>query len=101
MVYEFLDASETCPHWPGIKADQMTYFSYLTFAWAYILSSRWVEVFKNAGEKPSMQQSEKIDSNNFWKVIAGQWWQATIIRGGITFYAPWCLMRQDVASKSF
>ncbi len=41
-----------------------------------------------------MNQSENIEKGTFWKVVIGRQWQATMIRGGKTFYAPWCTGRR-------
>ena len=73
-------------------------FSQLIVAWTFILSSWWVEILKDAGEMAYLQQSEKMNGCNFWKVVAGQQWRAVVVRGESTFYAPWCLGRHDAAS---
>lgn len=97
VICEFSDASDACSYWPGIEVDQIKYISQLVVAWTFILCSRWVEILQSAGEKAYLQQSEKVNDCNFWKVIAEQRWRAIIVRGGSTFYAPWCLTRHDTA----
>ena len=99
MGYEFINTSKMCPYWPGIGADRAQYLSYLIFGWTYILSSRWVEILQATGEKVFLQQSEELNHHNFWEVVAGQHWQASIIRGEKTFYAPWSLTADDAAPR--
>ena len=96
IKYEFLGASEPYPYWPGIESHRAKYISSLIFAWTYILCSRWVETLKDSGENVALQQSENVDSNNFWEVVIGQHWQAIIVRDEKVFYAPWSLTRHDV-----
>lgn len=93
LAYEYSDASENAFPWPGLQPDQTKHLSRLILAWAFILSSRWVEILTAAGEKAAMNLSENIEKGTFWKVVIGRQWQATMIRGGKTFYAPWCACR--------
>ena len=95
VTYEFLSASESCPHWPGIELDRARYLSSLMLAWAYVLCSRWVETLQDFGEQATMRQSENINSDNFWEVITGQKWQAVIVRDDKSFFAPWTLTKHD------
>lgn len=95
VIYGFLGASESYPFWPGKNIHQARYISSLMFAWAYILCSRWVETLRASGERVTLRQSENINSNNFWEVITGQEWQASIVRCDKSFYAPWSLTRHD------
>ena len=95
VIYRFLGASESYPCWPGKNIHQARYISSLMFAWAYILCSRWVETLRASGERVTLRQSENINSNNFWDVITGQEWQASIVRCDKSFYAPWSLTRHD------
>lgn len=88
---KFLGTSEACPYWPGIGADRAHYLSYLIFGWTYIVSCRWAEILQDAGEEVLLRQSEELNHRNFWEVVAGPRWQAIIVRGGNTFYAPWSL----------
>ena len=98
VTYEFLSASETCPHWPGIELDRARYLSSLIFAWAYILCSRWVETLQDFGEQVTMRQSDNINNDNFWEVITGPKWQAGIVRYDTFFFAPWTLKKHDADS---
>ena len=95
-IYELLNA---CPCWPGIEAGQSKYFSNLIFAWTYILSSRWVEILKDMGEKAYLHQSEETDCKNFWDIAGGQRWQATMVHGGNAFHAPWSLIEEGTATR--
>lgn len=97
--WEYLDASEDTSLWSGHQASQMKHLSRLILAWAYILSSRWVEILKTSGEKASMQQSEGISRDNFWEVIIERRWHAIVIRSDKVFYAPWSVERQTAASS--
>lgn len=72
----------------GYRADHMGHFSRLVLAWAYILSSRLIEILRTAGEDALMIQCEALDSDNFWDVIIGCQWHANLIRGGKIFYTP-------------
>ena len=65
--------------------------------WTFILSSQWVEIVKDAGEKANLQQSEEMINYNFWKGVAGQQWRAIIIRVESIFYTPWCSARHGAA----
>ena len=97
--YVITNTSEICPYWPGIGAEQAQYLSYLIFGWTYILSSRWVEILQDTEDKVFLRQSEKLHHHNFWEVVVGQHWQASIIRGEKTFYAPWSLTADDAAPR--
>ena len=97
--YNFIYTPEIRPYWPGIGAGQGQYLSYLIFGWTYILSSRWVEILKDAGEKAYLRQSEELNHRNFWEVVAGQHWQANIIRGEDVFYAPWSLTADNAVPR--
>ena len=94
LACEYSDASENTFPWVGHQSDPIEILSRLILAWDFILSSRWVEILTAAGEKAVMSQSEKIEQETFWKVVIGRQWQATMIRGGKTFYAPWCTGRR-------
>ena len=89
LACESSDASENAFPWAGLQPDQMEHHSPLILAWVFILSSRWVEILAAAGEEAAMNQSEKMEKGTFWKIINGRQWQATMVRGGKTFYAPW------------
>ena len=93
LACEYSDASKNAFPWAGLQPHQTKHLSRLILAWAFILSSRWVEILTAAGEKAAMNQSENIEKGTFWNVVLGQQWQATMIRGGKTFYAPWCTGR--------
>lgn len=95
MVYEFLSASEPCQYWPGIEGDGARYISSFIFAWAYVLCSRWVETLRDSGEEVILQQSENVNSDNFWEIVTGQLWQAKIVRDNNSFLAPWSLVRDS------
>ena len=97
--YDFINAPKIRPYWPGIGADRAEYLSYLIFGWTYILSSRWVEILQEAGEKVFLRQSEELNHRSFWEVVAGQRWQASIIRGEGIFYAPWSLAADNAAPR--
>ena len=99
LACEYSDVSENAFSWPGFQPDQIKHLSHLILAWAFILSSRWVEILTAAGEKASMNQSEDIKEGTFWKVVIGRQWRATMIRGGKTFYAPWCTGQHNEALK--
>lgn len=99
LACEYSDAWESTLLWPGPQADQMKHLSRLVWAWAFILSSRWVEILNTAGEKALMYQSENINTENFWEVVIGRQWQATMTRGDKTFYSPWCMERHGVARE--
>ena len=99
LTCEYSDTLEDTLPWPGLQADQMKHLSRLIWAWAFILSSRWVEILNTAGEKALMNQSENINRENFWEVVIGRQWQATMTRGDKTFYAPWCIERHAVAPE--
>ena len=98
-TYSSISSPEAYPYWPGIKAKRNGYLSYLILGWAYILCSRWVETLKDSGEDTFMRQSGEINDNNFWEVVAMRPWQAGIVRGGKTFYAPWSLTNSGVVSS--
>lgn len=97
--YCFINPSGFHPYWPGIGADRAPYLSYLIFGWTYIFSSRWVEILQDAGEKVFLRQSKELNHHNFWEVVAGHQWQASIVRGQNTFYAPWSLTAENAAPR--
>ena len=99
VTYEYINTSETCPYWPGIGADRAQYLSYLIFGWTYILSSHWVQILQDTGEKVYLQQSKELNHHNFWEVVMGKQWQTGIIRGEKTFYTPWSLTADDAAPQ--
>ena len=57
------------------------HFSFLVLAWTFVLSSRWVEILKPAGEQACMTFSKEGSMKDFWRLVARQQWQAIIIRG--------------------
>jgi len=65
LTCEYSDALEDTLPWPGLQAVQMKHLSRLIWAWAYILSSRWVEILNMAGEKALMNQSENINTTSY------------------------------------
>ena len=77
----------------GLPADQMKHFTRLVLAWAFILSSRWVDILTAAGEEVSMTLQDNVDGEGFWEVIIEQQWEAMMTRGQDTFYAPWSIQR--------
>lgn len=96
VACEYLDAGEEHAFsWPGIQVGQMKHLSRLILSWSFILSSRWVEILCAAGEKASMRQNE--NSDNFWEMVIGRQWEATVTRGKNTFYAPWCVEKLPAA----
>lgn len=72
-------------------------FSALVLAWSYILSSKWVETLKNAGEEAYLQQCCEVDEDNFWDVIIAPW-QALLICNGTTCFAPWACNKAGLAT---
>ena len=91
LTCEYVDGEDNTLPWPLLPADQWKHFSRLIWAWAFILSSRWVEILKIAGETASMKQSKNVDRENFWDVVVGPQWHATLSRGGQVFFAPWTM----------
>lgn len=94
-VYVFEDG----PIWSVSKTAGTSHFSILVFAWTYILSSRWVEILKSAGEKAFLLQNQEINRDNFWSLIVGQEWQATVVCGEKPFFAPWSLTNHTKVSR--
>ena len=94
-----LDVSKDTVPWTGFPPDQTKHLPRLILAWAFILSSRWVEILTAVGTKTAMNQSEKFEIGTFWKVVIDGQWQAIMIRGAKTFYAPWCMGRHVVAPE--
>ena len=98
LACQKLDVSKNTFPWAGFLPDQTKCLPRLILAWGFILSSRWVEILTAAGEKVVMNQSERIEKETFWKVVVDQQWQAIMVRGSQTFYAPWCMGPSFVAS---
>ena len=71
MAYKFLDASEARPYWLGIRADRAHYLFYFIFGWIYIFSYKWVEILQDTEEEVLLRQSEELNHQNFWEVVAG------------------------------
>ena len=66
---EKLDISRNTFPWAGFLPDQTKYLPRLILAWAFILSSRWVETLTAAGIKTAMNQSEKTEKGTFWRYL--------------------------------
>ncbi len=95
-TYRSISSPKDYPYWPGTKAERNGHLSYLILGWAYLLCSRWVETLRESGEDVFMLQSGEINDTNFWEAVAIRPWQAGIVRGGKTFYAPWSLTSPDL-----
>ena len=52
-----------------------------------------------AHQKAFLRQNEELNHLNFWEVVAGQHWQASITRGEDVFYAPWSLTADNAAPQ--
>ena len=69
----------------------MRHLSRLVWAWAYILSSRWVEVLVRGGEEATVNQTEHVNEESFWEIVVDRPWLATINRSKGIYYAQWCI----------
>jgi len=96
LTCEYTMASAHTSLWPGDQGTSMKHLSRLIWAWAYILSSRWVEILIRWGEEATMNQTEPINEKNFWEIVVDRPWLATINRSEGTFYAPWCMQQHAV-----
>ena len=72
------------------------YLTSIALAWSYILSCRWVEILRNAGEKSSLShdQGDEI-TTSFWDLVIQSRWSAQVNRGKRPSYAPWMLRRES------
>ncbi len=93
--FEFTESLEAWSPWLGTQAE-WGHFSFLILAWTYILSSRWVETLRMAGEEAYMKLSKEGSVKVFWELVVEQHWQASIVRGETTFYAPWSLVNHAI-----
>ena len=75
-------------------------FSALILAWSYILSLKWVETLKDAGEEAYLQQSYELNEHTFWDVVIAPW-QALLIHNGTTYFAPWSCNKVELATMYF
>lgn len=100
LTCEFSGASADTALWPGDQGTSMRHLSRLIWAWAYILSSRWVEILGKWGKEATMFQTEHINGENFWEVIVDRPWRAITNCDEGTFYAPWC-MTQDAVTFEY
>lgn len=112
--------------WPGVQGlpsyDQGNYLSVLFFAWAYILSARWVELLGCSADhecsmvlntlgaetlpKSDKQPVFEIDIGNdaceeeifWWRTIlcSGDGWDATTKYKGHIYLSPWSVSAKDV-----
>ncbi|KAJ5544130.1 hypothetical protein N7494_005409 [Penicillium frequentans] len=113
--------------WPGVQGlpsyDQGNFLSVLYFAWAYILSARWVELLgcsaehecsmvpttlgaENSLPKPEKQPVFEIDIGNdvceeeifWWRTIlcSGDGWNATVKYKGHIYLSPWSVSAKNV-----
>ncbi len=93
--FKFTEGSECWSPWIGTLVD-WDQFSFLVLAWTFILSSRWAETLRVAGEETYLKFSKDGSMKNFWGLVVEQQWQASIVRSGKNFYAPWSLVRLDL-----
>lgn len=124
-----VELSEDAPFsvWPGVQGlsgyDQRNYLSVLYFAWAYVLSARWVEllgrsaghechmIYNAQGSESNMPRQDKlrkinIDIGNdaseeevaWWHAIlcSDGGWDATTKYNGHVYLSPWSVSSKDV-----
>ena len=94
-TFELGEATGAWSPWPGTQRD-WEHFSFFVLGWTFIISLRWVETFRMAGEETYMKFSKDASLENFRELVAKQQWEATIIRGETIFYAPWSLRRRGL-----
>lgn len=113
--------------WPGVQGlsgnDEGNYLSVLFFAWAYILSARWVELLGRSAdhechmayiapevedEPPHLDQQPKIqidigddacnDEVLWWYAIlcSDKGWDATTKYNGRLYFSPWSVSAKNV-----
>ncbi|KAJ5789864.1 uncharacterized protein N7518_006875 [Penicillium psychrosexuale] len=119
-----VELSEDAPlsDWPGVQGlsgyDEGNYLSVLYFAWAYILSARWVELLNRSADhechmgyttdriegrlpQPNNQSLVQIDIGHdaseeevrWWQAILGsdEGWDATVKYNGHVYLSPWSI----------
>ncbi|KAJ5333011.1 uncharacterized protein N7506_006794 [Penicillium brevicompactum] len=109
----YVTLSEDSPFsdWPGTQglpgSDKGNYLSVLYFAWAYILSARWVELLDTSadhschmaytpeGANGSLPHSDKqssidIDIGNNWQsILCSDGWDASVTYDDRIYLSPW------------
>ncbi|KAJ5562398.1 hypothetical protein N7535_003139 [Penicillium sp. DV-2018c] len=115
-----VELSEDSPlsEWPGVERlpgyDKGNYLSVLYFAWAYIISARWVELLDRSAdhechmdynpdrmEDPSPQSGAKLDIGDdaceeevlWWRAIlcSNDGWNATVKYNNHVYVSPWSI----------
>ncbi|KAK2865052.1 hypothetical protein FQN49_003954 [Arthroderma sp. PD_2] len=74
----------------------------VVLAWSYVLSCRWAEVLRQAGEEAVLRhaQGEELDSS-FWHLVTHSRWSAQVeIAAGGTSYSPWMMREKSNTAKS-
>jgi hypothetical protein len=80
----------------GLVRDRSGYLTSITLAWSYVLSCRWVEILRCAGEKSSLWhgRGEEV-TKHFWDLVTRSRWMAQVNREKGTFYPPWMLRKEN------
>ena len=63
----------------------------LVLSWSYVLCCRWVEILQGSGEKAVLHHPPTDAANDFWEIIHGEQWHATVEHKGRIYYAPFML----------
>lgn len=93
--YSFMDVNQqTELQYPGLATDRLSQLACLVLSWSYILSCRWVEILKSAGEKAQLRHSPGYNLDRFWDLILEDQWDAVFFRNGKFFCAPWVLQQE-------
>lgn len=76
------------------------YLTSVVLAWSYVISCRWVEILKRAGEDSQIlhDRTTQID-NCFWDIVTQGRWKAHVKRDDGVFYSPWMMRREGDKRK--
>lgn len=75
----------------GLPLHLLQHFTRLVLAWSYVLCCHWVEILQGCGENVAILRPETSAADNFWEMIRGEQWQATVTYDKKIYYAPFML----------
>ncbi|BAE54614.1 unnamed protein product [Aspergillus oryzae RIB40] len=85
-----------------VKPLRSGYFTNIVLAWSYIISCRWVEILKQAGEESQIlhQLGMQIE-DSFWDIVTQGCWVARVEKFKGVFYSPWMVRREGSTNKRY
>ena len=90
-TYDAVSASNYKSVSAGLTTSSIRSLTRLVLAWSHILSCRWVEILRDNGENALLLQPETCTDEEYWEMIRGEQWEATVSHQDKLYFAPFML----------